>query len=115
MTVNINNMNIKEIAAQNTFRCGTEGHEHYWCYLCGRCLSYKAATIDHIRPESCFDINQNSSFNGGIGTFKNDWLEWFDEMGWPWNNLTLTHYNCNNAKGDTDYTYEYQKMLKDEE
>lgn len=109
------NLSKKEIAAENTFKCNIDEHDHYWCYLCEGCLNYKNATIDHIRPESFYKEGEDTSQNNGLGTYKKDWLEHnFNDNYWPWNNLVLTHKKCNESKGDEDTTSYYGKILKED-
>ena len=115
-------LNRKQIAANNTFRCSNNEHDHYWCYLCEQCLNQKASNIDHIKPISCFSHVEKSkptfkkygdSFNVGLGVVKSEWLEYFPKNSWFHNNLVLTHKKCNEAKNDENYTKQYINILKD--
>lgn len=121
----MSNLNRKQIAAYNTFRCLIEGHDHYWCYICKRCLNHKVANIDHIRPISCFSNIEKSkptfkkygdSFNSGLGVVKSFWWDEFcdsqDKASWHHNNLVLTHKKCNELKENNDYTNVYIDLLK---
>ncbi len=119
-------MKQKQIAADNTFGCFIPGHDHYLCYICEKCLNYKNANIDHIKPISCFSFlekNQytykehGASFNPGLGVVKNDWYYFFsDDSGedyWYYNNIVLTHKKCNEEKAELDFTNVYINKIRE--
>ena len=120
------NLTQKQIAAENTLSCPNHGNNHYWCYICQRCLNYQRANIDHIKAISCFSQAEKSkptfqkygaSFNIGLGVVKNQWYDIFaddnNEAWWFHNNLVLTHKTCNNEyKDQRDFTSYYIRLLK---
>ena len=109
------NLKLWDKAAANTFKCTFEEHNHFWCYICNKCLNKNNADIDHIKPQSDYAFNINKSSNNGLGVVKAKWLKFFLEENWKWNNLVLVHKQCNNEiKDNKDFTNKYINIIREE-